>query len=69
MTKDKAKKDIDYKHRYDMLVDHMDELLSDLSQLVDDIETLDMGSKSISSELKRYITDSTKILVKIERTK
>ncbi len=69
MSKVKTKKVMNHKHKYEMLADHMDELLSDLAQLVDDIEELDMGSKSITSELKRYVTDSTKFLVKVERTK
>jgi predicted nuclease with TOPRIM domain len=69
MSKIKTKKVMDYKRKYEMLADHMDELVSDLAQLVDDIEELNMGSKSITSELKRFVTDSTKFLVKTERTK
>jgi predicted nuclease with TOPRIM domain len=69
MSKIKTKKVVDYKRKYEMLADHMDELVSDLAQLVDDIEQLDMGRKSITSELKRFVTDSTKFLVKTERTK
>jgi len=69
MSKIKTKKVMDYKRKYEMLADHMDELVSDLAQLVDDIEQLDMGRKSITSELKRFVTDSTKFLVKAERTK
>ncbi len=69
MSKVKTKKVVDYKRKYEMLADHMDELVSDLAQLVDDIEQLDMGRKSITSELKRFVTDSTKFLVKTERTK
>jgi hypothetical protein len=69
MGKDKPKKPVDYKRKYEMLVDHMDELVSDLSQLVDDIEEMDIGTVTIISELKAYVTDSTKFLVKIERMK
>jgi len=69
MSKIKTKKVMDYKRKYEMLADHMDELVSDLAQLVDDIEQLDMGRKSITSELERFVTDSTKFLVKAERTK
>ena len=69
MSKIKTKRVMDYKRKYEMLADHMDELVSDLAQLVDDIEELNMGNKPITSELKRFVTDSTKFLVKTERTK
>jgi hypothetical protein len=69
IKKIKSKKIVDYKRKYEMLADHMDELVSDLAQLVDDIEELNMGNKPITSELKRFVTDSTKFLVKTERTK
>jgi hypothetical protein len=69
MSKIKTKKVVDYKRKYEMLADHMDELVSDLAQLVDDIEEMDIGTVTIISELKAYVTDSTKFLVKIERMK
>jgi hypothetical protein len=63
----KSKKVVDYKKKYEMLFEHMDNMLSNMSVLSEDIYDLGLSDKYIVETLKEYQKDTLKLMNKLDK--
>ena len=67
IKKKTATKVIDYKKKYDMLFEHVDNLLAEMSTLANDIYDVGLSDRSIVESLNEYQRDTLKLMDKLDK--